>query len=358
MKTKKRLQLVQASRAIVPLMVILFHMSFVSSYYFHFDLLGLTKLSRTGGADYFFVLTGFMMYYIYSNSFGHKEKFRSFLVKRFSRLVPYYWLLTLVVVIFFYFVSIGYSYTKDMKTILTSFFLIPTPGMPIIYSAWSLQNTLLFYIVFALFIYSSRPFMKIFVGLWISAILFFMMTSTTFSNPFLTTMFNKINLDFVLGAWCAYYSMHRTIKHGNTFLIIGLMGYAYTWISGIQSFWRFDETIMYSISATCLMFGIVSIDMKKEIKLPRVFNYLGNASFSIYLVHPPFLGFVAAVLVNLGITNIIGNVASIIITVITVVIMGCLAHSYIEKPLAEGLKHISSKPYQAPLVLRESSTRG
>ncbi|WP_416826356.1 acyltransferase family protein [Ectobacillus polymachus] len=358
MKTKQpRLQLVQASRAIVPLLVILFHTSFVSNQYFNFNLLGLTKLSRIGGADYFFVLTGFMMYYVYAKDFGIKEKFRPFLIKRFTRIIPYYWLLTIVMIVFFYFVPIGYGYGKNLQTMLNSFLLLPSQDFPIIYSAWSLRYTLLFYFVFSLFIYSNSRFMKTVVGLWIASILYFSITSTTFSNDFLAMIFNKINLEFVAGVCCAYYAMHRTIKHGMVFLIASAIGFGYTWISGVYNLWRFDETFMYTICATALILGIVSIDMTRQIKLPRIFNYLGNASFSIYLVHPPFLGFVAAMLVKLGITSVIGSVGSIIVTMITVTIMGCLAHSYIEKPLVASMKNMIPKPKSAPLLLRETSAK-
>ncbi|WP_379968147.1 acyltransferase family protein [Ectobacillus sp. sgz5001026] len=355
MKTKKRLQLVQASRAIVPLLVILFHMSFVANYYFHYDLLGLTNLTRTGGADYFFILTGFMMYYIYSKDFGKKEKVKTFLIKRFSRLIPYYWLLTTVVIAFFYFVPIGYSYSNDLQTMLNSYFLLPQSGMPIIYSAWSLQNTLMFYIIFSLFIYSTKSIFKILIGIWISAILFFTLTDITFTNFFVSMIFNKINLDFALGTWCAYYALHHTIKNGTLYLTLGITGYIYTWVSGVEHLWRFDDTLMYSIAGTFLMFGLVSIDLKKEIKLPRVLQYLGNASFSIYLVHPPFLGLVAAILVNSGINNIIGSVGSITVCIVTVVCMGCLSHSYIEKPLSAGLQTFLFQQKQKRVVLRQSS---
>ncbi|MEI4802972.1 acyltransferase [Bacillus sp. FJAT-51639] len=344
MQQKKRLNLVQASRAIVPLLVLMFHMSFVADEHFNYNFLNLTKLERVGGADYFFVLTGFMIFYVYFKDIGNKEKFRPFLIKRFIGIYPFYWIVTFIVCVFFFFIPIGYGYSQSIKTILGSLSLFPWQEEPIIYSAWSLRHNILFYLIFSCLILSKGKMFKYLIGLWIMLILFIYWKDIEVSNYLISFMFDKINLNFILGCCCAYISMNFPIKHGKLFVTLGILGYIFTWITVLYDLMKLDTNIMYAISAMFLILGLVSFDMNKKIRIPKIFNYLGNASFSIYLTHPPFLGLIAIIINKSGIHDLIGNLLSTLLCIVIAMIMGCLAHSFIEKPLLVRMKSVFLKP--------------
>ena len=73
----KKLILVQFSRALVPVMVMFFHLSLTMMEYYQFNLLGFSFIPMSGGVNYFFVLSGFMMYYIYRKKFGQTGQMKN-----------------------------------------------------------------------------------------------------------------------------------------------------------------------------------------------------------------------------------------------------------------------------------------
>ncbi|PGZ98150.1 hypothetical protein COE51_12125 [Bacillus pseudomycoides] len=348
MQQKKRLNLIQASRAIVPLLVLTFHMSFVVNEHFNYNFLNLTKLEQIGGADYFFVLTGFMIFYVYFKDIGNKEKFRPFLIKRFIGIYPFYWIVTCIVCVFFFFIPVGYGYSHSVKTILGSLSLFPWQEDPIIYSAWSLRYNIFFYLIFSCLIFSKGKTLRYLIGLWITLILFINLSDIEIENYLISFIFNKVNLNFVLGCCCAYISLKFPIKHGKLFVTLGVSGYIFTWITVLNDLMQLDTFIMYSISAMFLILGLVSFDMNKNVRIPKIFNYLGNASFSIYLTHPPFLGLIAIIINKLGIHDLIGNLLSTLLCILIAIVMGCLAHSFIEKPLLARMRSVFLNPIRKP----------
>ncbi|MEW8987831.1 MAG: hypothetical protein AB2401_12690, partial [Bacillus sp. (in: firmicutes)] len=58
---RKHLNLIQFSRALVPLFVLLFHAEAFMHVYFDYDFLKLQDVSKSGGVYYFFALSGFMI---------------------------------------------------------------------------------------------------------------------------------------------------------------------------------------------------------------------------------------------------------------------------------------------------------
>ena len=157
MRQRKYLDLVRASRAIIPLLIVFSHASKMTLENFDYNFLGIPDLPRSGGVDFFFVLSGFMIYYIHMKDIGNKEAVKPFFIKRFIRIYPLYWILTLSVLpIYFLVPSFGNEYIRHFGVIIKSLMLIPQPHSPIISVAWSLINTVLFYFAFALTIYFGR----------------------------------------------------------------------------------------------------------------------------------------------------------------------------------------------------------
>ncbi|WP_459500433.1 acyltransferase family protein [Bacillus sp. C1] len=344
MQQRQRLNLIQASRAIVPLLILSFHVGFVADEHFNYNFLNLTKLERVGGADYFFIVTGFMMFYVYSKYIGNRDKFRPFLMKRFIGIYPFYWVITCIVIVFFFFIPVGYGYSKSFKTILGSLSLFPWHEEPIIYSAWSLRHNILFYMIFSMLIFKNGKIMRFLIGLWITLIVIIYIKDIEINNYLISFIFNRLNLNFILGCCCAYIAMNFRIKHGKSLLTLGMLGYTFTWITVIYDLMHIDTVLMYAISGTCLILGLVSFDINKKVSIPKIFNYLGNASFSIYLTHPAFIGLIAIMIKKLGIYDLIGNLFSTLLCILIAIIMGCLAHSFIEKPLLAKLRSVFLNP--------------
>ena len=90
-----------------------------------------------------------------------------------------------------------------------------------------------------------------------------------------------------------------------------------------------------------LVLGSVSLEMKNSIKVPDILLYVGNALYSIYLIHGFVINNLTKVLVkltwlisqNLLLLNILGMCIAII-----AIIFGCVVYSSVEKPWLSVLK--------------------
>ena len=146
--------LIQNYRGIAALLVVLFHTTVMTRYYF-LDENYLTWLFEFGhaGVEFFFVLSGFIIYRIHRIDFSNPNRFYPYFLKRIIRIYPIYILLTLLLLPFWLiFDSSGEQYHREIVPLIKSLFLIPQSHFPHIGVAWTLTHEMLFYIVFSLFI--------------------------------------------------------------------------------------------------------------------------------------------------------------------------------------------------------------
>lgn len=345
---RKKLVLIQFSRALVPFLVMLFHVSLTMMEYFDFNFLGLSYLPMSGGVNYFFALSGFMIYYIYRKNLGQSNQLKNFLLNRFIRIYPLYWILTLALLPFlFMYPWYGVGHETDIDVIITSFLLFPNPrGIePIILVAWSLIHTVFFYVIFSLLFFSKVNISKAIIAVWGVLTLVLAFVEIPFDYSLIYFIFDPANLIFLAGILCAYLVTHYTlnIKVSVLLSIIGLLGFPLMWLDSVYQFFNINFDVGTGLASALLILGISSIDLQKDIMIPKVFNYLGNAAFAIYLSHNIVLDFLAEFFERISIFDVLGGWAISIIFLIFMLIGGCLIHSFIEKPLIGKLKQILLK---------------
>ena len=104
---RKTLYSIQVLRGVAALFVVVLHA------YVHLEARSLIPEvpsfvnSGRAGVDIFFVISGFIMVYISGNKFGKKGVALDFLVKRIIRVVPIYWVYTLLMAAFLFFAKVG-----------------------------------------------------------------------------------------------------------------------------------------------------------------------------------------------------------------------------------------------------------
>ena len=342
---RKRLNMIQFSRALVPIMVMLFHLSLSMHEYYDFDVLGLYQLPMSGGVSYFFALSGFMMYYVYHNHFGKPKQLKKYFINRFIRIYPLYWILTLVLLPFLLvYPWYGAGHETKIGTIISSFLLSPNPSddPPILIPAWSLKFTVLFYLMFSLSFMSKPRIGKAILVIWggmCAAAFIGYIPITNFITGFI---FNEINL-ILLGGMCAAYFVTRVrINWFFSFLftIAGVLGFPFMWKNSLDPIYTINFDLGTGLASIFLIIGIASIDLKGDIRLPRVLNYLGNAAFSIYLSHNLSLDFFNEVFSRYYVYQALGGWVLSLILFIIMISIGCLVHSRLEKPLINMLKKL------------------
>lgn len=340
---KKHLSLIHVSRAVVPLLVILLHTSNFSSKYFDYNFLGMNSLPYSGGVDFFFVLSGFMIFYLFRKHFGNRSKAKSFLYGRFTRIYPFYWIvLTLIVPVYFLMPDFGEGWERDPLVILKSYLLIHQSHPPVLGVAWSLCHTVLFYLVFSLLFFSPR-LSGVIVSLWLSVAVANALLLIPHNSIIIDFLFSYTLIKFALGCLLAFLVMNYRIHYGKTMVLIGVIGFPLTWINYVYGFIDTHVSLGYTIFSCLIILGLSSIDMKREIKIPKLLNYLGLASYSLYLINQPTISVMSKLFHKVDLHLHIGPLASSLLIMLLTVMIGCLAFALVERPLIQFIKRLGGK---------------
>lgn len=327
---RKTLSYVQISRAVAILLVLIGHVNTEFYALNGFDWFNMGKWERTGGVDFFFIVTGFMIYYLYHKHIGNPKKASEFLLKRAIRILPLYWIFTLALGLMAYFVPVlgeHYSATDIMKSM---FFLV---NEPLIGSAWSLKHILFFYILFAGLIYRPRFFKPIII-VWVITIILFEIKILEFYDSFL---FSFSSLEVLLGSVVAYIILHYNIRFSSLWLTLGCLGFLLIWMNNIYSLYGIHAPLFYCVFSILIMLGIAEKD-KKPRKVPKLLSFLGDASYSIYIAHGPLLMLYIKVLDSAK--TILTINTSVMMTLVVLLTTGScsIVYLYIEKPISSALR--------------------
>lgn len=347
---KPRLVLVQVGRAIAALLVLLFHVTQLSE----------TKLNepfcfnlfRFGGAgvDFFFVLSGFIIFWVHRADVGHRDRFKSFAVKRLIRIYPLYWIVTLALLPAYFLVSnFGRGHEHHLSTILQSLLLIPQENGPVLTVGWSLCYELFFYAMFGLVILLPLNLSFWLIGIWFSGSLFNTVLESVFlvkSHFIVQFIFSFHTLEFSFGCLAAYLVFRRYPYRA--FFLLALGGIVFFLAGVAQSYHllQLHPTIAYGLPSTLILVGAATLDLKQTAsRLPRFLSYLGDASYSIYLTHYPCLSAALKLAFALNLFSVLGDGLTFALLILMALALGCLIYSKVEKPLMAALrKQFLSQP--------------
>jgi exopolysaccharide production protein ExoZ len=292
----KKLPWIQVLRAVAALMVLFFHLKP------HWDvtphLIGFGEWTKWGfcGVDIFFVLSGFVVYRSAKDALNRNAGVLSFLWKRFSRIYFGYWPVFLLVLAVSPLASLkGMLPASEM---IGSFFLLyPSIWKNWIPTAWSLTLELMFYSWITLFVFVRKDSVKSIVlailvlVLWNSSWLALARDSVYGGGQPLRYLLTGLGIEFLLGALIfEFYDKNRGLFQ-NFFVVatlsLSVMILALT--AGTVSPW-FDRVEILRVGtfgifgASCLVFALAVGETKA--RPPAILVRIGDASYSLYLLHP------------------------------------------------------------------------
>jgi peptidoglycan/LPS O-acetylase OafA/YrhL len=94
-----------------------------------------------------------------------------------------------------------------------------------------------------------------------------------------------------------------------------------------------QENLLYGLGSTMALAGLVSLEQDGRIRIPGVVRMIGDASYSIYLVHLPVLSLLASLQVQARILAIAPATVSFVVLTVVAVLAGVAAHFVLERPL-------------------------
>ncbi|ABI75950.1 acyltransferase family protein [Hyphomonas neptunium ATCC 15444] len=281
------------------------------------------------GVDIFFVVSGFIICFASQNETSAGD----FFLKRLCRIVPLYWLLTLgVFAVALVAPSLLNSTTADWGNLMKSLAFIPYQKengllQPILYLGWTLNYEMFFYLIFALSIYSGR------YRIWIcmSAIIGLVLLGVIFRPESDIGRFytSGVMLNFVWGC-VAYLIWYNAPALTNRLTWLWPVGAA---LLVLQNFLQLPipREFAYGLPSMLLLLGLLTVRLP-EGAIWQFVKETGDASYSLYLVHPYIIQLVVKlVLPVLGVTVLSIAISSVVVTALTV-IASLLLFRLFEKP--------------------------
>lgn len=328
-----------------------FAVAFIVAFHVETYLLRMAEGARTTpsvvipfGTDLFFVISGFLMVYVTA---GKSLTFSQFIIPRFARLIPLYWLFTsLMLAILILAPKLFYSSKLDIWHVVASYALVPYPhpftGLqrPLLVWGWILNLLIPISAVYALFLGFSVRNRVLFVGATI--------VSVVVLNQFGRDRFGLINfygspitLEFLFGMTIGiFYLEFGCIKpiYAAALLATGLAILAVGIKLHVSE--DSDRVWYWGISSVCLLAGVISIEKGVGWINFGILNNMGDASYSTILTQFFSLGLVNYIINATRLSGILGEVGSQILFFVSALAVGSLAYIYIERPWVKFLRRM------------------
>ncbi|MCZ8516222.1 acyltransferase [Paenibacillus filicis] len=332
MREKQNLVAVQAARGAAVVLVMLFHASQVSDHYFAYNYLGVSGMGRSGAYTFFFALTGYLMFTLYRHRFGDHSAFGPFLIKRFARIYPLYWLITAAVVPMYFIVpSFGFGYERKPSVIVESLLLWPQQNAPILGVAWSLTYVVWFYLIFSLFFIMKRRAAAALVVSWLTLIVFNALGWIHMKNSVLINfLFNEANLEFFAGVAVAY-AVKRWRIGGLWWIAAGALTYPLLWMLRLGQQVPSSD-LLYTLGSALLLVGVVTWQAQ-ETRWLKPLVYCGNASYSILLASLPMMSVTFKLARGAHLIKYLGPAATVTLCFLTGLLLCLLVYRFVERPL-------------------------
>lgn len=269
---------IQALRGIAALFVVLEHIRFLNCGAF--------------GVDIFFCISGFMILFSTQKSTDH------FLSKRLIRIVPFYWLMTLVTYALLLLAPGLFAQTKaDPVLLVKSLFFIPFNiggGLfqPLLRIGWTINCEIFFYILF----YISFKISHKYRGLICSGLLMLtVLLAALFPSvsPFLSFYGDPVMLEFILGMMAQHichrlYTLHMSGKLPRLLLPFSFITatLCFTGLLVTRQYADaigFRRPILWGLPALVILLCFFLIGLHRN--MPGALTRLGDISFSLYLIH-------------------------------------------------------------------------
>lgn len=355
---RPRLELLECGRGLAAFAVVLFHANATSRMegWRSYDWFTIFQY----GVDFFFVLSGFIIYFAHARDFGHSERLKPYLQKRAIRLLPTLWLITGLTFGLQALLAMPVDFAQFLRSALPYPSLLPTDPAVV----WTLRHEFLFYAVIALTIAFRRLGFAA-MALWLGATLaqlvaLAMGKGLTGLGSFFVSSYS---IDFFLGMGIAALHARRRFAPRWWPLIAGLvlLCAAFAWDVSYASH-RFGPsdyvspqaawfTLVLGLIFALIVHGLVTIESR--LQAPRALVILGGATYSLYLIHAPLNGLTMRFLK--GYPDSLSNGLGAIILVVLGTAAGIALHVMFEKPIGSWLKsRYVARPAGSPATTQTS----
>jgi exopolysaccharide production protein ExoZ len=290
------------------------------------------------GVDLFFVISGFIMWVV---SEARPLRPRQFVGRRIERIVPLYWLVTLGAAgVAISLPGVFPNMAPTWSHVLGSIFFVPHRDAagaiyPLIVPGWSLNYEMFFYAIFAVGLaLSARLRLPYLVAVLLAFVAAGRLVQS--NSPLWLTYTDPLLLEFLAGVLLgAAYTRQIRLPAVLCLLLIavGVLGYAATPLLGLHiAAWR---VLQWGLPAVAIVTGAVMLERAGKVGYWRAPHFLGDASYSLYLVH----GFAVSAAFKLAGKLQLPLALTVTLAVVAGLLAGMATYKLVEQPLLRLMKY-------------------
>ena len=315
----------------------LYHVTMTNRFYAWF--LGGAFASGHSGIDFFFVLSGFIMLYVHYDRAGHARETWRFLAMRAVRIFPIYWCVLAVTVLAFWLYPprTGRMWapwsTLEAETLLHAVFLAD-PDHTIVPVAWTLSYELIFYAFFSLYILCGAWVFGVLALAWSAALAAQWAGTIAWPHPILL---RPIVGSFFLGCLAAVIVKRYGNRFASAWWVLLALAIC-TLMARAEFLGLIDPYKWWTMPYFLLIVAGAAYDQATARAYPRLLVLLGEASYSIYLLHYGMIVIFAATIdYYRAQASYYPNVTLALLS-LTILATGIVVHLTIERPLLESAR--------------------
>lgn len=283
---------VQALRGLAAGMVVIYHATQVWSNQAGENVNDLAWMNGAAGVDIFFVISGFVMLMSSAGKVGAHPA-RSFLERRWIRIVPLYWIMTSValvqtLVLAHHIMGTGWNHLgESFSYVVASYLFVPWHNsagetVPLLRVGWTLSYEMFFYFLFACALALRVSVVRFLTPVLLGLTFIGMFRGA--SSPTFTCLASPLLLEFLAGVLVAYAVLQGLRLQWWIAALLAGGGLVALAIAPDQHVVMM-RALVWGVPAVGVVLGVVMLEGRFGRSIPRWALLLGDSSYSLYLSH-------------------------------------------------------------------------
>ena len=319
---------IQYLRALAASAVVCFHVS---------EQFGGPFKVGAAGVDIFFVISGFIMWVTTARRPADPWRFIS---RRITRIVPLYWIVTLVTVVGILFrPQFFYDHLLSPLNFGGSLFFLPLLQRgelhPVVIQGWTLSYEMMFYLIFALTLFlGERWRFGTLVGVLMAIVALHFVLPEGHARAFTS----PIVLEFAAGVVVGHLWMKDVrLSLAPALVLLGAGVLLLAVVPLLDA--DMPRVLGWGVPALLIVAGAVFAERARPFNPAVLFTFLGEASYSIYLWHTLVAIVVTGLTLRLGVPQALKPAVIVVFSLV----FSAMLYLVVEKPLIRLLHPSRSK---------------
>jgi peptidoglycan/LPS O-acetylase OafA/YrhL len=305
------------------------------------------------GVDFFFVLSGFIILQAHQQDLDQPSHLKRYAVRRATRIFPIYWVYVSACIAGMAVVGSQHLELNSAADWLAVYSLVRVTDVALpLAQAWTLFHEVVFYTAFALFIWNRRIGLLVF-GVWLAALLGWFYYPPNATQSFADTVLGAYNLNFFIGMLAQRLAQHAKAWQGVALLLGGTALFAATWAWNTVQGTLPVVKLAYALAFGAMVAGAAALERLGRLVLPAALGFIGDASYSIYLLHIHVQNYALRALMKVGVTAAEHPLTVFWLVMAITVLASGLAYQWLERPLLAWLR----RRFETPTTRQASASR-